>query len=838
MAAFELGDVIDSIGLLQLASAEARDCPTTQQFAVAFDLYTREAEWLSPKEALPGLARLRQLASAVGDAPSLSKLHLAVSSLEGFRGALLDARRHLEIARRLAHHTCDEGLLCGVALTGASLETMAGNLEVAGNLAADCLRRAQLQGFQRYDTGAAANLALLAVHLGDSDAARTRIRSVLEASRQIFDVQLAGLDNLAQLELHEGHLQSCSQVLGEYASLARTARAPARSWNDLSNDITRCAYHERLEDWETVVQIVDEADPELVRRQFQVLRTLLLGARARALAALGRHKAADASLATAVRTCPRGAVEPLIVLEASRAVCAGHRGCTSDALRHADRAVAACRAIGHRYHEAWITRARQALERVHSASTNASTTSRIFDLTDTALLVGDVAVVLGAGHSIELLAQRTLAILEATPLAPRVQVSRHAADDHAEPSATWDTTAEGEFVLRLQGAGADIAICVSGPTSIDDLALLKALADVVRAAIVWATWAGTDDEDQELWPRDMPLSRDDAIFQSPRMVEVLGIARRFATTGLPILITGETGTGKEILARLIHEHSKVSRGPFVPFNCSTVARELAESQLFGHRRGAFTGATDTVAGLIRSAEGGTLFLDEVGDLDPSVQPKLLRWLETGEVQPVGEARPRRTSVRLIFATNATLEAAVDDGRFRADLFYRLNVTRIALPPLRERKDEIPALARLFLQRAERECGRTNVRLGDDFMAALLLFDWPGNVRQLANEIRRAVAMAEDGQTLDSSHLAPDVLRVWNSRPIVEPAGQAPTVRVRLDQPLGKAIEELEHRFIDHALANAGGRVAEAARLLGLSRKGLFLKRRRRGLVPSGGQRQN
>ena len=327
----------------------------------------------------------------------------------------------------------------------------------------------------------------------------------------------------------------------------------------------------------------------------------------------------------------------------------------------------------------------------------------------------------------------------------------------------------------------------------------------------------------------MVAQSDDPLFQSPRMVELLKVATRLAATPLPVLITGETGTGKEILAGLIHEHSLVKRGPFVPFNCSAIPRELVESQLFGHRRGAFTGALDASPGVIRAADRGTLFLDELGDLDPAVQPKLLRFLESGEIRPLGDIKAVTVAARIIAATNADIDALVEQGRFRSDLFYRVGVAKIALPPLRERKDEIPAFASLFLRRFSRECDRTGVRLGDDFIAALLLYDWPGNIRQLANEIRRAVAMAGDGEVIGSSALSPEVTRDWNVRP-AGPANRPPTVEVRLDQPLAAAIQDLEQRFIERAMDASGGRVAEAAQLLGLSRKGLFLKRRRRGLI--------
>jgi transcriptional regulator with PAS, ATPase and Fis domain len=317
------------------------------------------------------------------------------------------------------------------------------------------------------------------------------------------------------------------------------------------------------------------------------------------------------------------------------------------------------------------------------------------------------------------------------------------------------------------------------------------------------------------------------------MIELVRIAERLAETTLPVLITGETGTGKEVFARLIHDRSPQKRGPFVPFNCSAVTRELIESQLFGHRRGAFTGAVDAFPGIIRAAERGTLFLDEIGDLEAVVQPKLLRFLESGEIQPVGDMRPQHVAVRIVAATNSDLSVLARDGRFRRDLFYRIGVAQLELPALRERKDEIPAFASLFLTRYAAECGRKNIRLADDLIASLLLYDWPGNIRQLANEIRRVAAMATDGQVLGAADLAAEVTENWNARPSLPSRSKAPAVEVRLDQPLAKAFDELERKFIEHALSASNGKVADAAQLLGLSRKGLFLKRRKAGLVGGG-----
>lgn len=304
---------------------------------------------------------------------------------------------------------------------------------------------------------------------------------------------------------------------------------------------------------------------------------------------------------------------------------------------------------------------------------------------------------------------------------------------------------------------------------------------------------------------------------------------RLAAAPVSIVLRGDTGTGKEVVARALHALSQRT-GSFIAVSCGALPGALVEAELFGHRRGAFTGAVDAFPGVVKAAERGTLFLDEIGDLEPMVQPKLLRFLESGEIQPVGEVRPNRVTVRIVAATNGDLETLAKEGRFRHDLFYRIGVARLELPPLRERKDEIPAFAALFLSRFARECGRTGLRLADDLIAALLLYDWPGNIRQLANEIRRVAAMAADGQTLGAADLTPEVTENWNARPIAPAKTAAPAVEVRLDQPLAMAVAELERKFIEHALHASSGKVADAAQLLGVSRKGLFLKRRRRGLT--------
>jgi DNA-binding NtrC family response regulator len=325
-----------------------------------------------------------------------------------------------------------------------------------------------------------------------------------------------------------------------------------------------------------------------------------------------------------------------------------------------------------------------------------------------------------------------------------------------------------------------------------------------------------------------------ALFLSEQMQGLVAIARRVATTPVPILITGETGTGKEVLARTIHAYSTRAKATFLPFNCTSTPRDMLDSQLFGHRRGSFTGATEHFQGIIRAASGGTLFLDEIGDTSTDVQPKLLRFLESSEVHPVGEAHPVRVDVRLIAATNADLDALVAQGRFREDLFYRLNVVRLHLPPLRERRVEIPSFAIHYLRKFGQECGKTNLRLAEETMEYLVLYRWPGNVRQLANEMRRLAALAETSAVLMPEHLAVEITASRRTIPASERELDPNEVVVRLDQPMAAAEEHLQRTMIHYAMKKTNGRIEDAAQMLGLSRKGLYLKRQRFNINPPDG----
>jgi DNA-binding NtrC family response regulator len=342
-----------------------------------------------------------------------------------------------------------------------------------------------------------------------------------------------------------------------------------------------------------------------------------------------------------------------------------------------------------------------------------------------------------------------------------------------------------------------------------------------------ATVTGFEEPDILWTANNATTAEQGLVFASEAMRSVLRTVKQIAPSNVSVLVTGETGTGKEVIARAIHDYSHRSAAPFLAINCAAVPKDLLESQLFGHRRGAFSGATDTYQGIVRAANGGTLFLDEISDIPIDMQTKLLRFLELNEVHPVGEPHPIKVNVRLVFATNADLEEAVARNQFRRDLFYRLNVIPIKLPPLRERRDEIPALTNVFAQRFAIELSKEPLSFTTEAMENLIFYTWPGNVRQLSNEIRRLTAVMESGACVAPEHLSGQIKGIHFTSSSQAPAHH---VIVRIDQSMESAIALIESEMIKDALRRSGGRVSEAAASLGISRKGLYLKRIRLGLI--------
>jgi len=304
------------------------------------------------------------------------------------------------------------------------------------------------------------------------------------------------------------------------------------------------------------------------------------------------------------------------------------------------------------------------------------------------------------------------------------------------------------------------------------------------------------------------------IGQAPAMKRMYDLIERVAPSRATVLITGETGTGKEMVAQAIHALSDRARKPFVTVQCSALSESLLESELFGHMKGSFTGATGTRRGLFEEAADGTLFLDEVATLSPAIQVKLLRTLQERRVQRVGANQPIPVAFRLIAATNVDLAAEVAAGRFREDLFYRLNVFPIRVPPLRERRSDIPLLASFFRTRAAERNGVLPPEMSAGLLARMMANDWPGNVRELENFMERAVIMYSGARTIPVDAVPVEVT-AW-------PEQAGPMARA-LDEQW--TLERLEREFILHVVKSTGGNVAQAATALGIDRRTLFRKLR-------------
>jgi transcriptional regulator with PAS, ATPase and Fis domain len=328
------------------------------------------------------------------------------------------------------------------------------------------------------------------------------------------------------------------------------------------------------------------------------------------------------------------------------------------------------------------------------------------------------------------------------------------------------------------------------------------------------------------------------IHSSPAMTRLVDEVHKIRSSDVTVLVTGESGTGKELVARAIHAISSRRDKIFVPFNCTAVPKELSESYLFGYRKGAFTGAVADAPGMIRTAAGGTLFLDEIGDLPLDVQPKLLRFLQEGEIQPLGEQRPQKVDVRIIAATNSDLEKMVEEGRFREDLYYRLNVIRLCVPPLRERRSEIPTIVNYYINHYSAKFNRRDIQITPQTVDLLMVSDWPGNVRQLCNEIQRIVARAEDHALITPEHLSPDFRRgvpaadTSNSSIAAFSNADAADEASTQGLTLAEAMAALEQRMITEALRRHNNNISRAARELGLTRRGLYLKLERYALKAS------
>lgn len=347
-------------------------------------------------------------------------------------------------------------------------------------------------------------------------------------------------------------------------------------------------------------------------------------------------------------------------------------------------------------------------------------------------------------------------------------------------------------------------------------------SEVERVCLLMARDESTRIQRRELEDQLAAIGSPRLVGESERMRQLSALIGKAAMSNAPVLICGETGTGKEMIARLLHDQSPRSQRSFVSVNCNAIPSTLLESELFGYRRGAFTGAVTDRLGLLAEADGGTFLFDEISDLEPALQGKILRALQDGEILPVGASQPQFLDVRFVAATNVDLKSLVRAKRFREDLFYRLNVIPIFVPPLRERREDVVVLARHFIDGYSRRAGRAPLKITVGVWRWMAEYDWPGNVRELENLCHRAVALA-DGDDFDTDILG-----------LTETLGAGNTILLSVEDSgdtglLQQSRERVEHDAIEQALTRHSGNISMAAKNLGISRTTFYAKMRKLGI---------
>ena len=810
------------------------------------------------------IADISKRLELLGQADLVADFHIRVAQIEAASGDFEKAKIHLSRARivlRAAPNVYLEGFLNLAASAVCLLATELSEARECATAALDC---AMKSGHAYTRMAATANLGLLELNLGNLDTAAQHIDEALNLSDAFSVSRISLLDSYALLQLARGRLDECKSALEKIAEAATTRGSSVFSWQQLAVSQTRLRYlmaTGRFEDaYEPCQTMIRAADRRSDKPHGVSLR--ILGSDA--LLELGRFEEAAALIDEAEAMAEDVPLSTFAEIERGRAALIARTIGRDSARRQFERSLRVLSTVGsiaarmdaitsyrRSIHptNAALTRALEAqpwsLEAVVASTLPGTAGHRLEEgsrtrrvrsvgLTDTMalgrlvrnpdLLAQEAFILLReSGHVVAL-----ASVQRAQGLAERVVANEGWSPEAARKEAIGHTSAVVIPVGTVDGR--ELELLAEPAENAQSRSFVRDLASFVRQAQSLQSYR--DAEHTQLPLRSLGSAHDpDGVFTSESMRQLVATAKQVASSDVPILITGETGTGKEVLARLIHKHSGRAGKAFVPFNCTGVPKDMVESQLFGHRRGAFTGAREDSPGVIRAANGGTLLLDEVGEIEPDVQPKLLRFLDKAEVHPLGEPRPTNVNVRVIAATNANLDELVRIGRFREDLLYRLNIITLDLPPLRTRREEVLPLVHYFLQRIGRDVGRPNLHITEDAEKCLLCFEWPGNVRRLGNEMRRAVALARE-DTIGLEHLSPEVVEA--GRAIGETAqsattGDAPAIPVNPDQPLSDAVAHLEHAMISRTLESVGGHMGFAAQRLGISRKGLYLKRQRLGL---------
>ncbi|MDO8679346.1 MAG: sigma-54 dependent transcriptional regulator [Acidobacteriota bacterium] len=800
-------------------------------------------------QATTNLGVVRRKTYQLADQAVSLEFQIVLTELAAKLGLYPRAHHHLRAAKSLSAMVANRGLQAEVMGAELGLAGYESNLSDALELAFQLRSLAEETGSQSAKAAASNNLGhLLSAH-SRFDEAIVLLQETLEDTLLKGRTGIVQRDTLMYLLMSTDRDQE-ARLQAEAISELIKQPAVRDSYYGLWYLETRVKWLYRTGQTNAGLALAMESLPRIERMADPNLLERMKLLAAEGLGRCGKPAQGARLMAEAVNSNPDPPLE--IVAEASRV--AGRLAAQDDhaaALGHFERAGRILQSVGNLTAHAEVQR--DALETIIStdgrpmlsasdagllplAATEGSRSWRPPDLRPPAASMAErIAALVDLAAHPQLLATETLsliadtdAVLQATIVETRPDGSRAELASLSASGPGLEIAAHPDAVRINIGHHRDrdyVIIAVPRPSATARATLL-AVEHLVQTSLALARARYQEREQAALWPEHTPEQQLGLVCSSEKMLDLIKTIRRVAASNITVLITGETGVGKELFARALHQASARHDRTFLPFNCTTVPKDMIDSQLFGYKRGAFTGAHDDFPGLIRAAAGGTLFLDEIGEMSPEAQPKLLRFLESGEILPLGESRPHLVDVRVVAATNANLDQLVTEGRFREDLYYRLNVIPLRVPPLRERREEIPALVEYFLERHCLEFQKPLMRVAEETLEYLVLHKWPGNVRQLSNELRRMVALAEPGAVLMPEHLSTEIATSRRTIPADQRQLRPTEVVVRIDQPMAAAAEHLERALIKRALAMCEGNGVEAAKMLGLSRKGLYLKRQR------------
>jgi two-component system, NtrC family, response regulator AtoC len=800
--------------------------------------------------ALEHLAQAVSVAASHGEAYEGARASLRLFTLHHSATGRADSSQALESAKRLVLRANDPILLADLHSRVGQAEAQSGSLVSAKQH----LRRSieLLSVHPHFGVLARTRLALsstLAL-LCDNKSAAAEAKSALAAADEAGCIGLARLcrANVAQLLLRTGDLQD-SRAVAE--TLLRSGPLPAHlRLAVLETYVAAVLEHETPTSFAEADEFLECMgalnDPtwikiEAIPTQARVLKKRGASSIAREVVSAGRAQAAfrqkpdsvcrlallEAELAISegetevgsrlvceavVAAGPLPSAELVALIERARGVAAAAAGMRRFAKLHLRRAERVLLGCGLRT-EARRTRELRRGGLLYPRSRPQADTKKSFALLEAFTEARYVA---------SLAAYPTLMAAELTHVLQAMNVS-------AQVSNVQASAGHALSIFCGDSAGCAVYVNFAPPGGYVAHARLQALTATIADAVDRVFRNSKQELYAGFFGIDNAPDAKHGLYISAPMRALLGSIRQIARSDFPVLVTGETGTGKEVVAKELHASSPRAQKPFIAFNVTAMPREMLEGQLFGYRRGAYTGAVSDNKGLIREAEGGTLFIDEIGELSADLQPKLLRFLESGEIQPLGE-RPQSVDVRIVAATNASLEHLVREGRFREDLFYRLNVIQLSIPPLRDRREEIPTLVHHFLARHAQDAGKPIPHLSPQALECLSAYAWPGNVRQLTNELKRLVALTDEDDTIEVSHLAAHI-RVPQPAERPTRADDENSARVRLDQTLQGMYDEIDRIAIPWALRASRNNQRLTAQRLGLTRKGLYLKRLQYGLMP-------